>query len=221
MKADLPTPDLRARVLEAARARPSPPRAEVRRSTFVSLLFGFAALAVVFFSLGGADLRTRPPSFLAMTLAGWVAIAAVATWAGAWRGRSMLGRKTELLVGAAVATGPGLFAWMLLGTSMWPGTLGYRTSLAAHFVCFAMVVAMTIGPFLAFAYVRRATDPVHPRATGAALGAVAAAWAGVMVDLHCPVSEAIHVSIGHVLPIVVFAILGALVGRRVFGVRAS
>jgi hypothetical protein len=218
MKTDLP-PDLRARVLAAAAASPAPARASVQRATLAALGIGMAALLVVFFALGGADTTTRPPAFLATTFGGWVAIAGVATWLGLGRGGKMLGRSGAVLVTAALATGPGLLAWMLVGTSMWPGTLGYDVPLRGHLVCLAFVTAMAIGPFLALVAIRRASDPVHPRATGMALGAVAGAWAGVMGDLHCPVSDALHVGVGHVLPVLVFGAVGALLGRRVFGVR--
>ena len=40
-----------------------------------------------------------------------------------------------------------------------------------------------------------------------------------MIDLHCPVSDGIHVVMAHVLPVVIFAAAGALLGRRVLGVR--
>ncbi len=212
-------PQLRARVLAAAQSRPAPARAAVTRATLVALGVGVAALLLVFFALGGADTKTRPPAFLAMTSGGWVAIAAAATWIGAARGGSTLGRSGALLLAAALATGPGLLAWMLVGTSLWPGTIGYHAPMRAHLVCLAIVAAMATGPFLALAAIRRASDPVHPRATGAALGAVAGAWAGVMGDLHCPVSDALHVAIGHVAPVLIFAAVGALVGRRVFGLR--
>lgn len=219
MKPELPK-GLRSRVLAAAKASPAPPRAAVQRGTALAMLLGMASLVAVFFFFGGADLKTRPPAFLAMTAAGWAAIAAATTWAGAARGGSMLGRSTGLLVAAILATGPGLMLWMHLGTSMWPGTLGYDAPLRAHLVCLGFVAAMALGPFVALAVVRRGSDPVHPRVTGAALGAVAGAWAGVMGDLHCPVSDAVHVGIGHILPLVIFALVGWVAGRRVFGLDA-
>ena len=40
-----------------------------------------------------------------------------------------------------------------------------------------------------------------------------------MINLHCPVSDAMHVAMAHILPVVVFALAGALVGRRVLGLR--
>lgn len=220
MKAPQPPADLRARVLDAARTMPATPRAIVKRESTLVMLLGAAAIVVTFFAIGGADLRTRPPAFLATTALGWSAIAAAATWAGAMRGGQMLGRSGALLLTAALATGPSLLAWMIVGTHLWPGTVGYEAPMKAHLVCFALVGAMGLGPLVALAALRRRSDPVSPRASGAALGAVAGAWAGVMGDLHCPVSDALHVAIGHVAPVLFFALVGALLGRRVLGLRA-
>jgi hypothetical protein len=41
-----------------------------------------------------------------------------------------------------------------------------------------------------------------------------------MVELWCPVGEIRHVALGHILPIVVLAILGAALGARVLAIRA-
>jgi hypothetical protein len=219
MSTATPPPELRARVVSYAKSSPSPPRAAVQRANAATLAVGFAALVAIFVALGGADLTTRPPAFLALTLVGWISIALLATWGGFGRGRSMLGRGANVLVTVALVTGPGLLAWMLLGTSMYPGTLGFPASLKVHVTCFVSTTIMAIGPFAALAFVRRGYDPRHPRASGAALGAAAGAWAGVMIELHCPVSDAMHVAMAHVLPVVLFAALGALVGRRLLGVR--
>jgi hypothetical protein len=40
-----------------------------------------------------------------------------------------------------------------------------------------------------------------------------------MVELWCPVATPAHVALGHVLPIVVMALVGALLGARVIAIR--
>jgi hypothetical protein len=219
MKPSGPPDSLRARVLEDATRVPSPPRAATRRYDAATIAAGIALLAIVFAVIGGADFSTRPLPFLVLTLVGWVAIALLATWGGVGRGGSMLGRSARVLVTVAVVTGPGLLAWMLLGTSMYPGTMGFPASVRLHVACFASTVLMAVGAFAALVIVRRGTDPVHPRVSGAALGAVAGAWAGVMIDLHCPVSDTLHVAMAHLVPELVLALTGALLGRRLLGVR--
>jgi hypothetical protein len=219
MKPPALDPELRGRVLADAKNVPSPGRAAVVRSNAATLAIGAAVVLVVFALIGGADMTTRPREFLALTLFGWTAIALLATWAGFGRGRSMLGRSAYVLLTVALVTGPGLLLWMMMGTSMYPGAVGYPASLRVHLACFLSTALMAIGPFAALAAVRRGSDPRHPRASGAALGATAGAWAGVMIDLHCPVSDSMHVAMAHVLPVLLFAAAGALIGRRVLGVR--
>ena len=72
----------------------------------------------------------------------------------------------------------------------------------------------------AFLFLRRGSDPVHPRASGAALGAAAGAWASVLIHLHCPVAATDHVLLGHLAPVLFLSLAGVLVGRRLLGVRA-
>ena len=72
---------------------------------------------------------------------------------------------------------------------------------------------MALGPFAAMVFVLRGTEPSHPRALGMSLGVVAAGAAWVFTDLWCPVAWPLHLLLGHVLPILLFAALGAGVGR--------
>ena len=61
---------------------------------------------------------------------------------------------------------------------------------------------------------RRDTDVKHPRAAGAALGGAAAgAWGGRLFEAHCPSLDLVHLALGHVLPIAILALLGALFGQ--------
>jgi hypothetical protein len=41
-----------------------------------------------------------------------------------------------------------------------------------------------------------------------------------LVDLWCPLTSSAHVLVGHVLPVVVLAMIGASVGPTVLGLRA-
>jgi hypothetical protein len=38
--------------------------------------------------------------------------------------------------------------------------------------------------------------------------------------MHCPLGQPMHVALAHVAPVVIYAAIGALVGSRLFGVRA-
>jgi hypothetical protein len=56
--------------------------------------------------------------------------------------------------------------------------------------------------------------------TGAALGVAAGAWGAVLIDLHCEMTDPLHVLLGHMLPVVLLAITGTLVARSVLAIRA-
>lgn len=212
--------DLRARVLHAAKSEPSPDRARVRRSLVAAIGAGALVSLAVLFVVGGPDFTARPPAFLALTVAGFCAIAALATWGGVARGQSMLGRPRSWLVTIAMVTAPSLFAWVVMGTSIWPETRATAPAdMARNIGCFVVMMLLALGPFAALMLSRRASDPVNPRATGGAVGAAAGAWAGVLIHLHCPVSVTMHVALSHVLPIVIFSLIGTLVGRRVIGLK--
>ena len=210
--------DLRKRVLEAASHEPSPNRASVQRSTVLVSAAAVIGGLALFFAVGGVHLGERSTEVVAVTAAGWVVIALAATWGAFGRGRSMLGRPVGWLLVVALATAPTFLLWFLMWT-MRPEANTPLPSLGIHLACFAMTIVFSLSPLAAFAVARHGSDPVQPRATGAALGAAAGAWAGVMIDLHCPVSATAHVIFGHLAPIVFLAIAGAWLGRRVLGIR--
>jgi hypothetical protein len=212
-----PSPELRARTLAAARSEPSLPRSAVRQRTVAT--FATAALAVIalFVSVGGPDLVSRPRTYLVCSVMGWMGVAVLATWAAVGRGGSMLGRPRALLVALALAVVPSLVAWALMTQAIWSDLQGPTEHFADHCACFAVTLAFAVAGFAGLALVRRGTDPVHPRALGAALGACSGAWASVLIDVHCPLTSTVHILGGHVLPIVALTAIGALVGRRIFG----
>jgi hypothetical protein len=43
----------------------------------------------------------------------------------------------------------------------------------------------------------------------------AGSWAAVLVDLWCPLTNMPHVLVGHVLPLVILAAAGGVLGHRV------
>jgi len=210
-------PDLRARVLAAARAEPSPTRAQTRRRAAIALAAG-AAAALLGVPVFGVETTLRPHALVVTTVVGWGLIALAYTLAALARGRAMLGLPRAALVTLAIAAAPLLFGWAVMWTHVF-GASEITTGSPVHFRCFAATLLLAAGPFIAFAAVRRGTDPVHPIATGALLGAAAGAWGSVMIDLHCPVSTTAHIAFGHVLPALALAIAGAAIGARILGVR--
>jgi hypothetical protein len=85
--------------------------------------------------------------------------------------------------------------------------------------CFAMTIAAAVCPLVGLARARRSSEPTHPMTSGAALAVASGACAGVVVDLWCPVAAPRHVLLGHIFPMGLLALVGAMVGARVMAMR--
>lgn len=218
----MPPESLKLRVLEEIRQRPVPRRSDRLPSTIgLAALAALAMSAVVqwaprlFGEIGGAAHAVgRPASSTIWILAGTVALALSSTWLVLPFRRSMLSPPRGLLVGVAIGVPLLVGAWLVL----WHGT--YEDPFTrSGWRCFAITVLTAPWPFAALAYASRRAEPRHPGTAGAALGAVAGAWAAVMVELWCPLAVHDHVLIGHVLPLVALTLAGSAIGVRMFRLR--
>ena len=86
-------------------------------------------------------------------------------------------------------------------TVRWPDRVGVR--------CLCVALSSGIAPLAGFLYTWRHTQPAHPRLTGLAIGTAAGAFTWLLVDLWCPVAYFRYLLLGHVLPVGLFAALGA------------
>jgi len=214
------TQDLKARILESARATQSPPRSASHLHAWLVLPSSVIVAAALFFAFDGLHHgQGRPSWFYVASSLGWMAVATLSLWAAFGRGGSALGRPRPWLTAVAIGTPALLFAMMFAFavihpevTRLHPERLGLK--------CLGLTVAAAVFPLLSLAFLRRGSDPVHPVATGAALGAACGAAAGVMVELWCPVAAPRHVAVGHILPIAIVSALGALMGARVIAMRS-
>jgi hypothetical protein len=226
--------ELKASVLAAAAAEPSPTRAAVnRRNILLGLLaavggvgaFGIFALLASdgeLVRLGGAVAPQRHLErsvWLVVTTAGGaLAVAAIALWFALSRGRSMLGRPRSVLLYGIALIPLGLFAWkvsssLAFGDPMaeWPERLGLK--------CLSLSLLVAAGPLLAFLAARRSA-PLQPALNGAAIGVASGACAWVFLDLWCPVASVPHLLLGHVLPLCILGGTGALLGQALLSVRS-
>jgi hypothetical protein len=210
-----PRSALRDRVLAAASSTPSRTRREGRRIARLALAASLVVALVVFELSGGVGHSSGRPAILTWALAaGWALAAAALSWITFGRGHSTLARRPVVLAAVAVAAPALCFAWMhaFSGAYAEPfARVGYR--------CFALTVLVSVIPLGAFLALRRGIEPRVPSALGAAAGASIGAWAGVIVDLWCPLTNTAHSLFGHVLPIVLLGVIGGLVGRKTLGVR--
>jgi hypothetical protein len=214
-----PSPDLKARVLAAVSQVPAPDRNAVRRRAATYWVAAGVGTLLVFGALGGLRAVERPLSFVLATGAAWAVIALAVTLGCSARG-SMVGRPVGVLLGAVVVTplALGLSYWVCVRQAGAPTSVN---PLDRSLVCMGVSLVFAAGPFAVLAWSRRNLSVVHPRATAAAMGAVACAWASVLIDLHCESCDLGHVWLGHVGPVVVLALVGFLVGDSFLGVHAK
>jgi len=205
--------DLKSRIVAAVRAEPAPTRRATLLRNALLLAAGGAVALAIFVLRGGVRVYDRPTLLVVATSSGWFIAAAVAMRMAFARGRSMLGRPTAWLVALVVGAPFLLLAWKVAVTApcgapmmvWWDDKPGYR--------CFAMDLGIGFVMLAALTAARRRSDPLRPGITGAALGMAAGIAAGSLVDLWCPVAHVQHLLLGHILPLVVLAALGALAGR--------
>lgn len=210
-----PSDALRARVLAAAAKQRSPTRPRAQRM-IVAVVFASIAFAWMVFELaGGFGHSSGRPLGLTLGLAGgWIVACAALTWLAMGRGGSTLPRRPALLVAVAMATPLVCFVWMHVfhGTYEEPYTrFGWR--------CLGYTLVIAAVPLAGFFFVRRGIEPRRPAALGAAVGATCGAWAGVVMDMWCPLTNTPHVVVGHVTPLVLLGVIGAVIGHRVLGLR--
>ncbi|MGH7293520.1 MAG: NrsF family protein, partial [Polyangiaceae bacterium] len=221
MTSPLPPAELRARVLAAAIAEPMRPRAAgVGRSPLVVLAGFLPALALSLF-VGGPGVGDRPAAYTAFLAVAWLAVAVLATVASVSRGTSMLGRPSSWRLAAAALTPATLLGTALVAMALWPSVAAGHAVLRDHAVCVVATLLCGLGPLASFAFVRRGSEPVLPRLTGAAIGAAAGAWGALFIELHCAHASWDHVVLGHLAPVALLTLVGVIVGDRVLAVRAA
>lgn len=203
---------LRDRILKDLQAQPAPTRSVVRKRTALFLIVAFAISLAIFWLLDGVRVTYRPTWLVEATAGGSFFLAFAVAWVSFGRGRSALGRPRILLTGVAMASPALLLFWKIWvssqvsdGLNEWPQRPGFK--------CLGLTLATGLGPLVAFVLARRGSDPVHPVALGAALGAASGTFAASLADLWCPVAYLPHMLLGHVLPLVTLTCAGALLGR--------
>jgi hypothetical protein len=213
----VPSAEARARALAAVTQIPSPTRGEHRTRALALAVGAVIGTAALFFAMGGLRMGARPSELVAFTCGLGLAVASAATFAGLSRRRSMLGRPSHELLVVCFALAPLLTVVALSAAALWP--LDEDVSPNAHLACLAFTVIQGALPLAALFVFRRGTDPLHPALTGTVLGTVAGAWSSVMAYLRCPHASVTHWLVAHVLPVVVLAVVGLVLGRTLLKIR--
>ncbi len=147
----------------------------------------------------------------ACVAAGSLLVASLAMATVTWRGKSLLGHSATTLAAVALLAPLARAIWLLAWATDAPEL--------PDATCFARTIVSSAPIFAAMFFVRLRRVVEHPHAHGAALGTAAASFGAVLVDVSCARAPPMHVFLGHVLPVLVFAVLGAF-GGRYLAVRA-
>ena len=207
--------------MAAAQAEPAPTRTEHRNKSLRGLTIGIAIAMVVMFGTGGPDPGHRSTSFFVLSALLLAVVSAIVTFVSMRGLRRSMGRApAELLVGLALAAAPVMWTIEFAMRLAAPQLYAHPASLQSSIICHLCTIAMALGPFFALMAMRKGSDASHPTAMGTAIGATAGAWGAVLIDLHCGSSDLRHIALAHLLPVLVIASLGALLGKRMLGVRA-
>jgi hypothetical protein len=219
MPTPTPPPDLRARVLSAARAEPVAPRPAGAWRRTLTACAGVSVAFAILVSIGGPGAYGRPAAYTLVLASLWALVGAAGAWAAVARGPSMLGRPASWRVLVLILTPLALVLTAQVTGALWPPP-DKVADMQKHLVCIEFTTLMALGPLVAFTYLRRGSDPVSPRLTGATLGAVSGVIGAVGIELRCSHATFTHIAAGHVLPVALLAIVGALVAGRIVAVRA-
>jgi hypothetical protein len=204
-------------VLESVRREPAPTQAQTAARRLAIGVAGFVpAVALVATLAHHGDYR--PVGYVVFVACTWASVATLATWLALRMGRSMLGVARIWLVAATLTVPPALAALAGAATAIWPQTNVVDSDVRAHALCFVLTTVVALGPVLAFALLRRESDPVHPRWTGALIGAASGACGATAVALHCGHTYPVHVLVGHVLPVILVTLVGVFFASHVVAV---
>lgn len=206
--------DRKRQLLELLAQRPSPTRAAWRARAAITLGLAVALALAIFAYAGGPRLEPRPLGLVATTAAGAACVAALALAGALGRGASGLGHPRRTLLALMIGAPLTLLAWKWGWSATSPDMIVAWTE-RPGLRCLALSLSTGLPPLLALALLWRDRDPVHGTLTGAAMGVAAGACSWVLIDLWCPVGYPPHLLIGHLLPMGVLALTGAILGFKV------
>lgn len=216
----VPPPMSAALEAELGHLQPVAPRRPMRQ---LALL---VAISVIYATGMLAMLATRQDL-------GELSVAWLAGVAAAW----LAGFAVPMYFAMVPAHGAVMPRWKPALVSALVGTIGFvvlgfvaRPTGGAHTVpvldqvmqgsgCLKMGCATALVPIVAGAILLRGTLPVGSRAISAAIGAGGGSMGGLMLHLHCPVTDTLHLAVMHGGVVAVAALLSALLVPRATALR--
>ncbi len=189
------------------------PRPSLRLARWTATTVPMTAFAAMVIGLrADVSIAIAQPRFIGMAVATFVtalisaASALVLSVPGAER--SVLQRVLPLLAG-------GLWALALIVLLTMDGEAARRLLLwPIHWGCLAEIAGLSMVPgCVLFTMVRRAA-PLRRAWSGALATLAAVATGAAATQFICPLDDPAHLLVGHLLPVAVLSMLGALVGHR-------
>lgn len=206
-----PGPDLEAALASMQPVHPRRPRRDLAVVVVVSLVVAAALLAKVALR---PDLGELPLAWAIGCGAAWLASFAALSWF------ALVPPQAEVMpaprragVGAVVAA----VVFVGLGFAVvveTPGSVHLAPGLAGLIAgrsCLEIGLACALAPVALSVLLMRGTVATGGRAIGAAVGAAGGSLGGLVLHLHCPVADRLHLAVMHGGVVVVAAIVGALV----------
>jgi hypothetical protein len=212
----MPPPELAARVRAAVSAEPKPSTMRLGARLAIAMSVILVVMVVVVLRMLRPDAGAIPTETF-VTITGSVVLLAIAGILGAiLPGRRGLGPSITVLLVVAFAVPLVYVVVTNLSPMHPPGTAPFAGNfLDRAWRCFGIESLVALVGLGAFLFALRRAVPVAPAARGAALGAGSAAWAGLAGHIHCPWFDHGHLIVAHALPIVLFALIGAIVAPRI------
>jgi hypothetical protein len=201
LRPPLPSPRLAVKSLD---------RTQVRRRRWVALGLSGAWLLTHLVVYGvRQDLATLPASYVAvqMGLPFGVAVASLAVALSP--GKLGLGVSLGALA-TVVLLGP-LSFWLAALAMPRPGTASGDAGLFSALVCFDITLLWAALPLVAAAFALRRSFAGGAVWRSALIGAASGLFSGAVMNLHCTNVDPLHMAMGHGLPIVAGALIGAAV----------
>jgi hypothetical protein len=217
-----PAPPPMSPMLEAQLAQLGPvatrrPVRQIALLVALSLAYGAGVLAMVAMR---ADARELPMGWLVGAAAAWLAGFVVPLYAATVPRRGAVIPRWKLAAAAALI---GSIAFIALGLAIHPSgpssvTLGWE-----HFGrgagCLGVGIATALVPVVGGAIFLRGALPVGSRWIAAALGAGGGSLGGLVLHMHCRVTDGLHVGLIHGGVVGVAALLAAALVPRATDVR--
>lgn len=217
----LPEPPPLAPALEAELGRLQAVRTRRPRRQFVitcaiSLIYGGLILLLARLR---PDLAGLPTAWMLIYSAAWLLSFLVITWLVLVPGPGRVMPSWRHAGIGAVAASIGFVAAGLLFHRHAPGLSVVLEpslhNLLTHSGCLRSGVITALVPVALSALLLRGSVPVGSRWAGAAVGAAGGSLGGLMLHLHCPVADALHLGVVHGGVVVVGVVAGALAVPRI------